>query len=419
VDVIVVGGGPAGTVCATRLVQKGHKVILLEKATFPRFHLGESLLPQSLPVLEAIGMLPTMEAGFLRKYGARFHDDILHRKERFSFDGAWHPEPDHAFEVPRDQFDLALLDHARAAGVDVREQWAVSRIRHEHGRATGVEALAPDGTHHQLHARFVVDATGRETLSARATGSVKKIEDLDQTALFAQFDGVPRQEGKHSGDIDVVLFPSIEASRPNWFWFIPFKDGRTSVGAVVSLAWMRDRRSKVGTDATALFERAVSESPTATELLSGATRRWQKAEATADFSYRVTTLAGPGWVAIGDAGGFIDPLFSTGAHLAMVGGFRAADAIDASLAAPEKEHELLGAWETSFRAASETFILAVGAFYRGPLVDMLFAKDKHAALRRSITSLLAGDVFGDAVWLRDARVRIKEMVAAASSSSAR
>ncbi len=103
----------------------------------------------------------------------------------------------------------------------------------------------------------------------------------------------------------------------------------------------------------------------------------------------------------------------------MVGGFRAADAIDASLAAPEKEHELLGAWETSFRAASDTFILAVGAFYRGPLVDMLFAKDKHAALRRSITSLLAGDVFGDAVWLRDARVRIKEMVAAASSSSAR
>ena len=420
-DVIVVGGGPAGTVCATRLVQQGHKVVLLEKATFPRFHLGESLLPHSLPVLEAIGMLPTMEARFLRKYGARFHDDIVHRKERFSFDGAWRADPVYSFEVPRDQFDLALLDHARGAGVDVREQWAVEKIVHERGRATGVEVLAPDGSHHELHARFVVDATGRDALTARTMDSTKKIEGLDQTALFAQFDGVPRQEGNLAGDIDIVLFPSGEAERPNWFWFIPFKDGRTSVGAVVSLAWMRDRRSKVGSDTTALFERAVSESPTATELLSpgadgsGAKRRWLKAEAAADFSYRVTTLAGPGWVAIGDAGGFIDPLFSTGAHLAMVGGFRAADAISASIATPEKEHELLGAWETNYRAAAETFILAVTAFYRGPLIEMLFVEDKHAALRRSVTSLLAGDVFGDAVWLRDARVRIKEMIGAPSS----
>ena len=420
-DVIVVGGGPAGSVCATRLVQKGHKVVLFEKATFPRFHLGESLLPQSLPILEAIGMLPKLEASFIRKYGARFHDDITGRKERFAFEGAWRPEPDHAFEVPRDLFDLALLDHARATGVEVREQWTVEKILHEHGRAVGVEALAPDGTHHKLHARFVVDATGREALSARATGTTTKIEGLDQTALFAQFDGVPRQEGKLAGDIDIILFPSGDPSHPNWFWLIPFKDGRTSVGAVVSLAWMRDRRSKVGTDTTALFERAIAESVTATELLSpradgsGATRRWPKAEATAEFSYRVATLTGPGWVAIGDAGGFIDPLFSTGAHLAMVGGFRAADAIDAAFAAPEKEHELLGAWETNLRAAAETFILAVTAFYRGPLVDMLFAEDKHTALRRSITSLLAGDVFGDAVWLRDARVRIKEMISPASS----
>lgn len=411
-DIIVIGGGPGGSVTATRLAQAGLKVVLLEKVNHPRFHLGESLLPQSLPVLDAIGVLPKIEADFLWKYGARFHDDIARRKERFAFETAWRPEPDHAFEVPRDLFDLTLLDHARASGVEVREQWTVEQILHDHGRATGVLAVAPDGSHHKLHARFVVDATGRDALTARTMTTTEKIEGLDQTALFNQFEGIPRPEGKLAGDIDIVLFPSGEPDRPNWFWFIPFKDGRTSVGAVVSRAWMRDRKEKVGSDVTALFERAVYESPTATELLSGATRRWPKAEATADFSYRVKTLTGPGWVAVGDAGGFIDPLFSTGAHLAMVGGFRAADAVIAALAAPEKEHELLGAWETSFRTAAETFILAVTAFYRGPLVDMLFAEDKHTALRRSITSLLAGDVFADAVWLRDARTRIREMLVA-------
>jgi flavin-dependent dehydrogenase len=410
-DVIVIGGGPGGSVCASRLASRGLDVLLLEKVRFPRFHLGESLLPQSLPELDAIGVLPKIHAAFLPKYGARFHDDIAGRVERFAFASAWIPEPVHAFQVPRDAFDHVLLEHARSLGADVREEWIVQEIVHEGGRAVGVVARDPNGTVSTIPARFIVDASGRDALTARAGASTTKIEGLDQTALFNQYRGVPRQEGLLEGDIDIVLFPSGEPSRPNWFWFIPFNDGRTSVGAVVSLGWMREARARFGADPTKLLDHAIAASPTATRLLADATALWTNARATADFSYRVGAMQGPGWIAVGDAGGFIDPLFSTGAHLAMAGARRAADAVLEARQEPAREAQILSAWEESVRTAAETFILAVRAFYAGPLVDTLFAPDKHTALRRSITSLLAGDVFGDAVWLRDTRRRLRDALA--------
>ena len=418
-DVVVIGGGPGGSVSAAQLVRRGHSVVVLEKATFPRFHLGESLLPRSLPVLEAIGVLDAVKVRFIEKYGARFHDDIQRRKDRFSFDAAWKGDIDHAFQVPRDEFDALLLDHARRSGADVRERWTARRlVTNDAGRAVAVEAETPDGARATIEARFVIDASGRDLFTARAAGATSKIDGLDQTALYAHFEGVPRQSGKLEGDIDIVLFASGEGQRPNWFWFIPFKDGRTSVGAVVSRAWMRDRRACLdgaGPDiATDLFRTAVSESTTAASLLESARCLWPRIEATADFSYRVGATTGDGWVAVGDAGGFIDPLFSTGAHLAMTGGKLAADAIANALASPADERRILDEWDSQVRAGAETFILAVQAFYAGPLVGYLFAEDKHAALRRSITSLLAGDVWSDAVWLRDTRLRLKEMLASAS-----
>ncbi len=464
-DVVVIGGGPGGSVCAAQLARKGRSTIVLERAAFPRFHLGESLLPQSLPVLEEIGVLDAVKARFIEKHGACFHDDRRGTKERFSFDAAWKPAVAHAFQVPRDAFDALLLDHARACGAEVRERWTATRVvTDERGRAVGVDAIAADGASTRIDARFVVDASGRAALTAHAAGSTTKIAGLDQTALYAHYEGVPRQDGKLAGDIDIVLFgsglpaggaggtassdatsgagglvsqdaasaagPGGVASisrasgwagrgeRPNWFWFIHFEDGRTSVGAVVSRAWMRDRRARLGAVAdvtTSLFDLAVAESSTAARLLAGATRLWPRVEATADFSYRVGATHGDGWLAVGDAGGFIDPLFSTGAHLAITGGKLAADAILRALDAPEDERHAVGAWDARVRAAAETFILAVQAFYAGPLVDYLFAEDKRTALRRSITSLLAGDVYSDAVWLRDTRLRLHEMLALAGA----
>jgi flavin-dependent dehydrogenase len=419
-DVVVVGGGPGGSVCASRLRQGGASVLVLEKERFPRFHLGESLLPQSLPVLEAIGVLDKVEATFLRKYGARFHDDALGRKDRFSFDSAWKNERDHSFEVPRDLFDQTLLEHARSLGADVREEWVVTGAVREGTRVVGVHAKAPDGSDTRFAARYVVDASGRDALFARAERSTEKIADLDQTAIFTHFEGVPRQQGKLEGDIDIVIFRESPDARPNWFWIIPFKDGRTSVGAVVSRAWIKAHRAKLdcsmvddaGDDVTALFRMAVDESPSATELLGPAKMVWPRAKAAADFSYRVKQLVGNGWIAIGDAGGFIDPLFSTGTHVAMCGAKTAAETLLGLLApgGAMDEAAKLEAWETELKAGADTFILAVQAFYAGPLMEQIFSPNKHSALRRSITSLLAGDVFTDAVWLRDTRLRLKEMV---------
>jgi flavin-dependent dehydrogenase len=422
-DVVVIGGGPGGSICSAQLARKGLSVIVFEKTAFPRFHLGESLLPQSLVVLDELGVLDAVDATFMRKYGARFHDDVNGKKDRFSFDGAWKPDFDHAFEVPRDAFDKLLLDHAAASGAIVRERWTVKEITRDgpDGQANGVDVVSPEGVTETVEARFVVDASGRDALTAHASSGTTKIEGLDQTALYAHFEGIPRQAGKLEGDIDIVLFPSGDAQRPNWFWFIPFKDGRTSVGAVVSRAWMRDRRRSLPRDArklsSALFDLAVSESKTASELLAKARCVWPEKEATADFSYRVRSMNGPGWIRIGDAGGFIDPLFSTGAHLAMCGGKLGADAIVEALASPADERRIMEAWEARVREAAETFILAVRAFYSGPLVGLLFAEDKHVALRRSITSLLAGDVFGESIWLRDTRNRLREMLAVPAASS--
>ena len=422
-DVVVVGGGPGGSVAAARLAQGGARVVVLEKAVFPRFHLGESLLPQSLHVLDAIGVLDQVEATFIQKYGARFHDDARGRKDRFSFDGAWKNDRDHSFEVPRDQFDELLLKHAQKLGADVRHEWTVSGAVTENERVIGVLANAPDGKEVRFDAKYVIDASGRDALFAHAARATEKIVDLDQTAIFSHFEGVPRPEGKLAGDIDIVIFRESPTARPNWFWMIPFKDGRTSVGAVVSRAWIKAHRAqldadaiaKSGDDVTALFHMAVRESRSATELLANAKMIWPLAKATADFSYRVRDLRGPGWLAVGDAGGFIDPLFSTGAHIAMCGAKSAADVLlellGAGNAGAADEEAKIATWEKVLRAGAETFVLAVQAFYAGPLMESIFEENKHAAIRRSITSLLAGDVWTDAVWLRDTRMRLKEMLA--------
>jgi flavin-dependent dehydrogenase len=408
-DVVVAGGGPGGSICAARLAALGRRVALLERERHPRFHLGESLLPNSVGVLEAVGVLDQVRDRFLVKRGARFvdgHDDA--RTARYTFADAFHARWDHAFEVPRDAFDEVLFRHAGTRGAELREGWAVTRVRVEGGRAVGVEARDPDGGSHVIDARFVVDATGREALVARAEQATERIPHLDRTALYTQVRGAWRDVGEREGDIQIVVLGDAEVEGPKrverprgWFWLIPFADGRTSVGAVVSSAWVRAHDGQGG--AEALFDAAVHESPTVGRMLEHATRLFAP-RATADFSFRVGRTWGPGWLAVGDAGGFIDPLFSTGAHLAMNGGLRAADAIHAALTADDPAH--FARWEAEMRAGADLFLGAVQAFYEGDLAGYIFAEPQHPFLRKAITSMLAGDVFDDqARWVREMRAR--------------
>jgi flavin-dependent dehydrogenase len=402
-DVIVVGGGPAGSVCAARLASLGRRVVVLERDHHPRFHLGESLLPNSLGVLDAIGVLGQVRERFIVKRGARFVDGAdPNRSVRYAFAEAFCARYDHAFQVPRDEFDALLFRRAGQCGAELREGWTAARLLRQKTRVRGVEARAPDGAVHALAAAFVVDASGREALIARATGDVKRIAHLDRTALFTQVRGAWRDSGEREGDIQIVVLGQ-SAQQRGWFWFIPFADGRTSVGAVVSSAWTTARRGLGGPET--LFEEALTGSATARHMLDGAETCFPP-RATADFSFCIGSLHGEGWLALGDASGFIDPLFSTGAHLAMHGALRAADVINEALRSRDPSPARFESWEQEQRAGAQLFMGAVQAFYAGDLVPYLFADPQHPFLRRAITSLLAGDVFDkNARWVGEMRSR--------------
>jgi flavin-dependent dehydrogenase len=343
-----------------------------------------------------------VEARFLVKRGARFVDGARsERNVRYAFAEAFHAKDDHAFEVPRDEFDELLFRRAGACGAELREGWRATGME-THGGWTTVRAFAPGEEPRQIRARFVVDATGREALLAREAHDVHRIPQLDRTAIFTQVRGAWRDEGERAGDIQIVVFG--EAERRGWFWLIPFADGRTSVGAVVSGAWVRANRPDAA-GPEALFEAAAREAPSTARMLEHSERLFVP-RATADFSFRVDRLAGDGWVAIGDAGGFIDPLFSTGAHLAMHGGLRAGEAIDQALAGGDVSSRAFAAWEREMRTGASLFLGAVQAFYGADLVDYLFAEPQHPFLRRAITSLLSGAVFDeDARWAKEMRSR--------------
>jgi flavin-dependent dehydrogenase len=400
-------------VCSAKLAERGRKVLVLEREKFPRFHLGESLLPGSMPVLESLGVMPELRERFILKYGARFHYDTNGAKdgvkERYVFANAFDAKFDHAFQVPRDEFDDVLLKNAAKKGADVRHEWDVKRIRFDGTRAVGVDARDPEGNMHAIDASFVVDATGRDALLAGDRREKSKIDRLDKSAFYNHYRGTRRQEGVQEGDIDIVIFgEGVNAS--GWFWFIPFKDGRTSVGAVVSSAWIRAAKEAGAHDADALLDRAIAQSPSAQWLLEGAERLWPKARAAADYSYRVSNNFGDGYLMVGDSGGFVDPLFSSGAHIAMRGADRATEVIDQALKDGDVSAKRFEAWSAEVKLGTDTFVDAVQAFYAGGLVRYLFAEKKHTFLRRSITSLLAGDVYSsDARWIKDVRTRLAEM----------
>jgi flavin-dependent dehydrogenase len=393
-DVVVVGGGPGGSVCAARLAQHGRKVVVLERDRFPRWHLGESLLPQSMGTLDAIGVLPEVRERFMLKLGAQFRDE-QGRTARFVFADAFDQRWPYAFQVPRDEFDDLLFRHAGKLGADLREGWRVTRILFDGDRACGVEATDPDGTSHTIEARFVVDATGREASMARVRSGTKKVPGLENTAFYTQYRGAYRDEGDRAGDI---IIPLVEGG---WFWFIPFKDGRTSVGAVMQRQWTKQY---AGESPEQLFERAVTQSTVLTRLLDSATKLFPPG-AVADFTFLAREPAGNSWLTVGDASGFIDPLFSSGAHVAMTGGHRAADALHAALTSGNLTADQFDPLIRTLKRGTYLFIGVVQSFYEGTLVQYLFAEQKREYLKRAITSMLAGDVFDEARWSNDLTTR--------------
>ncbi len=407
-DVAIIGGGPGGSVCAARLAQHGRSVAVLERDRFPRWHLGESLLPQSMGTLDALGLLPEMRERFLTKYGAEFRDE-QGREARFAFANAFDKRWPYAFQVPRDEFDDLLFRHAGKLGADLREGWRATRVLFDGDRACGVEATDPEGKTHTIEARVVVDATGRDASIARVRGGTQKVPGLENTAFYTQYRGAYRAEGDRAGDI---IIPLVDGG---WFWFIPFKDGRTSVGAVMQRKWTK---MFAGEPPEALFARALSLSTALQKLLEGATQLFPPG-AVADFTFLSREPAGNSWLTVGDASGFIDPLFSSGAHVAMTGGIRSADALHAALTAGVLTADQFDPLVRTMKRGTHLFIGMVQSFYEGSLIQYLFAEQKREYLTRAITSMLAGDVFDEARWSNDLTTRFAPRLEAWSAGERR
>ena len=383
-DAVVIGGGPAGSTVATLASQEGRRICVLERERFPRFHVGESLLPCNNLLFERLGLLAQLhdQAVHIRKYGATFLDATGERRQTYRFDDALKPDHPYAFQVERAGFDQMLLTRSREVGADVREGWRAAELLRDGGRVVGVKANAPDGQAHDIGASLVVDASGRDTFIASLQRLREPHPELRKACVWAHFDGIEREPGEDAGNIRIVAFED------GWAWVIPFASGRTSVGFVLHGRCFRDRTG----DIESFWRERLCRAPALAEIM-------EPAERVCDFqtvstvAYTTRQWAGDGWVVAGDSAIFLDPVFSTGVLLAMTAGALVADVIAAEAGSGWKPTGATFApYERTIRSALGEVYPFIQGFYDPSFLDRFMRPSDLFRVKQSVTSLLAGDV---------------------------
>ncbi|MBI5948307.1 MAG: tryptophan 7-halogenase [Chloroflexi bacterium] len=355
IDVAVIGGGPGGSTVATMLARKGWRVAIFERERFPREHIGESLLPASMPVLEELGVLPAIEeAGFLHKWGATMIWGASPEPWSWYFRETNRDYP-HTYQVWRARFDQILLDNARAHGVDVHEEHRVLEVTFDDGRATGLsfvnEATGETGA---VSARFVVDASGQTGLLGRALKLRRTDDYFRNLAVYAYFDGGERLPAPDENNLLIEAYPN------GWVWVIPLHNGWASVGAVVDSAFGQQEIARLGLEP--FLREQFAQAPRTAAMLRDTTVA-SGPHVIRDWSYASRQLVGDGYILVGDAGCFIDPLFSSGVHLALLSGVLASAYITTALRHPEMQEPAAKVYEQLYLKQYSHFREMARLFY--------------------------------------------------------
>jgi len=382
-EIIVVGGGPGGSTMASLLARQGVDVAVFEREVFPRFHIGESLITYSQDVLSEIGVWDKLMSGkYIKKYGAHFYDYRGQSEAYFEFADGLTTDHPMAFEVPRADFDKDLLDHAVECGAKLYSPEEVTAVTYA---ADHVEVTTDKGAY---TCRFLVDATGRDTLVGKQRQMKHANHDLNNVAVFAHYEGIERDPGKREGNIVVGILPDHA-----WSWFIPFIGPKTSVGVVCNARNFRRHRH----DLDGYLEEMIAPCPMLTQRMRNA-RRLTAPGIISNYSFGCEHFAGDRWLLIGDAGAFLDPVFSSGVHVAITSAKFASDHIFRALATPGlllSDPSIKDTYEHDVRRGMSRFKWIINLFY-----SVNFATDMQKVMsrnhtRRAFTSALAGDVWND------------------------
>jgi len=375
------GGGPAGSTAATLLAKAGRRVIVLEREKFPRFHIGESLLPFSVQTFDRLGVREKLDRAFLPKFGGEITAACGTKGVKFYFKDGFRSQRDRAYQVTRSEFDKVLLDHSRENGVEVREETEVTKLDFGDDRVK-IDTEASDGTRSAIEARYLLDCSGRQTILGSLFNLKQTYDHLQKFSVFAHYENVERLSGK-----DATLIRMVRGL-DRWFWTIPLTETRTSVGVVLDTASFRATKLTP----QAALEKFIDEQPLMVKRMKNAVRV-SPVYSAGDFSYRNTRLAGDRWLMAGDAAGFIDPVFSSGVFLAIMSSEKAADTLEEVLCDESKRRRSFNKYSRSVNRVMDIYLTFVNAWYQRSreFIEVFLNPTDTMQIAAAVNAVLAGN----------------------------
>lgn len=383
-DVAIIGGGPAGSTAATLLAKAGRRVVVLEREKFPRFHIGESLLPFSTRTFDRLGVREKLDRTFMPKFGGEIVTACGTKGSKFYFRDGYKSTRDRAYQVTRSEFDKLLLDHSRENGAEVREETEVKQIDFQ-SDCVKLDIQAVSGEPEQIVAKYLLDCSGRQTMLGSVFKLKKTYDHLQKFSVFAHYENVDREEG-----IDGTLIRMVRGL-DRWFWMIPLTPTRMSIGVVMDTSTFRAMKMSP----EAALDQCIGEQPMMLARMQRA-ERVSPVYSAGDYSYRNEKISGDRWLLVGDAAGFIDPVFSSGVFLAIMSAEAAADTLDATLSNESRRQKLFNAYSRQVNRIMDVYLTFVNSWYRRgkEFLEIFLSPGDTMQIAAAVNAVLAGNAGG-------------------------